>query len=107
MFACPDIVVGPHGESAGGPGPSRFFDISLLSKLTNLTFTATLPMTVFDPVFRDDPYTKFIASSATVSASQSRFPPPLDVAAQGRHASFIARSLSDTDQYCSANGGHL
>ena len=62
---------------------TEFFDISLVSKLTALTLTATLPTTVFDPVFGGDPYTKFIASSTLVSASQSQFPPPLDVVAQG------------------------
>lgn len=69
------------------PG-SRFvetdlFDITLLSTMTRLTLSATLPQTTFAPVFRGDSYLQFIADTPFLSASQSRFPPPLDLRASG------------------------
>jgi hypothetical protein len=62
------------------------FDISLLNQFMTLRLDATLSRTVFDPLFTNAPFTKFIADSAFVSATGTSFPPPLDFFAHGQFA---------------------
>jgi len=62
------------------------FDISLLNQFMTLRLDATLSRTVFDPLFTDVPFTKFIADSAFVSVTGTSFPPPLDIFVQGQFA---------------------
>jgi hypothetical protein len=60
------------------------FDASLVRGLVALRVTATLPRTVFDPLYADNEFLSFIADTPFVSASAGPVHGPLDVYAQGR-----------------------
>jgi hypothetical protein len=62
------------------------FDISLLNRFSTLRLDTTLSRTVFDPLFTNFPFTKFIADSPFVSVTGTSFPPPLDILVQGQFA---------------------
>lgn len=59
------------------------FDRAMIATMTELSLTATLGRTTFDPVFRGDPFKAFVAASPFLDATESRFPPPLDLFVQG------------------------
>ena len=60
------------------------FNLSLLSQFTSLSISATLPHGgIWDPLSPTDPFTKFVADSTRVSATEFAFPPPLNFSAPG------------------------
>jgi PEP-CTERM motif len=59
------------------------FDASLVRRMTLLRFSATLPRTVFDPVFASNPRESFVAETPQIFASTTRFPPPINLTADG------------------------
>jgi hypothetical protein len=68
---------------AGDATETDPFDASLVRRLTLLRFSATLPRTVFDPVFTTNPRESFVAETDRITASTTEFPPPLNFYAQG------------------------
>ena len=64
---------------------SDWFDASLVRELVSLRLETTLARTVFG--FEHNPRLHFIADNAQISATTTRFPPPLDLLANGAFVS--------------------
>ena len=61
------------------------FAASLVSRLTLLRFEASLPRTLFSPLYPFDDRVSFIASTNRVTASATTFPPPINFFAEGQY----------------------